>query len=102
MLKNPNKCHPEARLRNAKWISEATKFNIIPLGMTLNCCKLLLSNYSTRNIEIFCYIIELCGRYLYYTNKSQDELKNLLNQASRIQKNKNLSNFENVRISNLE
>jgi regulator of nonsense transcripts 2 len=54
----------ESRARNARYLSELTKFGVVPEYVIFHCLKVALEDFHRINIEIICHILESCGRYL--------------------------------------
>ncbi|KAF8249872.1 ARM repeat-containing protein [Wilcoxina mikolae CBS 423.85] len=57
----------ESRARNARYLSELTKFGVVPEYVIFHCLKVALEDFHRINIEIICHILESCGRYLLRT-----------------------------------
>ncbi|KAI5850993.1 putative nonsense-mediated mRNA decay factor [Tricharina praecox] len=57
----------ESRARNARYLSELTKFGVVPEHVIFHCLKVALEDFHRTNIEIICHILETCGRYLLRT-----------------------------------
>lgn len=54
----------ESRGRNARYLSELTKFGVVPEHVIFHCLKVALEDFHRVNIEIICHILENCGRFL--------------------------------------
>ncbi|KAI5779263.1 MIF4G domain-containing protein [Geopyxis carbonaria] len=54
----------ESRARNARYLSELTKFGVVPEHVMFHCLKVALEDFHRINIEIICHILENCGRFL--------------------------------------
>lgn len=57
----------EFRARNARYLSELTKFGVVPEHVIFHCLKVAIEDFHRTNIEIICHILETCGRYLLRT-----------------------------------
>jgi regulator of nonsense transcripts 2 len=55
----------EARIRNIRFLSELTKFNVTPPRVIFHCVWTLLNDFSHESIEVLCNLLETCGRFLY-------------------------------------
>ena len=70
----------ESKIKTARFIGELVKFNMFSKLEALNCLKNLLADFKFHNIEMFCNLLDVCGRYLYrnkesHLNKSHDSNK---------------------------
>ncbi|KAJ2779089.1 mRNA decay protein [Coemansia javaensis] len=54
----------DARLKNARYIAELTKFGVAPLYVSFRCAKVLLDQFGTQSIEVLCALLGACGRFL--------------------------------------
>ncbi|PVZ98968.1 hypothetical protein BB558_005010 [Smittium angustum] len=68
----------EARARNAKYISELTKFKVAPPYIAIRCCKVLVESFVPQDIEILCTFIEECGRFLLSGPESGPRMTQIL------------------------
>jgi regulator of nonsense transcripts 2 len=64
----------EEKLKNIRFIGELVKFRITPNLMVFHFIKLLLEDFNFDNIEIFCALLESCGRFLYCTTETHATL----------------------------
>ncbi|CAF0714012.1 unnamed protein product [Brachionus calyciflorus] len=55
----------ESKIKVSRFIGELVKFNMFSKFEALNCLKTLLADFKHHNIEMFCNLLEVCGRYLY-------------------------------------
>ncbi|OLY85593.1 Regulator of nonsense transcripts 2 [Smittium mucronatum] len=78
LVRNKIKDLLEVRLRNARYISELTKFRICPPYKTVRCCKILVNNFSSQDIEVLCTFLEGCGRFLLSNTDSKPHMLQLL------------------------
>lgn len=51
-------------MKNARYISELSKFNIIPEHIIFHCLKVAMDDFSRVSIEVMCNMLENCGRFL--------------------------------------
>ncbi|PSN50477.1 hypothetical protein C0J52_10707 [Blattella germanica] len=92
LLKNEFKFHIrkkdqiniETKLKIVRFIGELVKFNVYSKIEALYCLKLLLRDFSHHHhIEMFCVLLESCGRYLYRNADSHLQIKVYLEQMMR-------------------
>jgi regulator of nonsense transcripts 2 len=87
----------ESKIRNIRFLSELTKFNLIPNSFLLDCFRKFLDDFTNHNIEIACNLLEVSGRFLYKSPESHVRCKNLLDVMMRLKNAKNLDNrLENL------
>jgi regulator of nonsense transcripts 2 len=68
----------ESRARNARYLSELTKFGVVPEHVIFHCLKVALEDFHRTNIEIICHILENCGRYLLRTPETSPRMAGYL------------------------
>lgn len=68
----------ESKIKTARFIGELVKFGIFAKPECLNCLKTLLADFRHHNIEMFCNLLDVCGRYLYRSADSHMMLKLIL------------------------
>jgi regulator of nonsense transcripts 2 len=68
----------ESRARNARYLSELTKFGVVPEHVIFHCLKVALEDFHRTNIEIICHILETCGRYLLRTPETGPRMATFL------------------------
>lgn len=68
----------ESKIKSARFIGELVKFNVFSKLDCLNCLKTLLADFKHHNIEMFCNLLDVCGRFLYRSAESHMKLKLLL------------------------
>ncbi|PWW73941.1 ARM repeat-containing protein [Tuber magnatum] len=54
----------EVRSRNVRYLSELTKFGIIPQHIIFYCLMVALQDFHKINIDVICNTLENCGKYL--------------------------------------
>lgn len=54
----------EVRSRNVRYLSELTKFGIVPQHIIFHCLKVALEDFHKINIDVICNTLENCGKYL--------------------------------------
>lgn len=60
----------ESRAKNARYLSELTKFGVVPQHLIFHCLKVAIDDFHRMNIEIMCHVLENCGRYLLRTQET--------------------------------
>lgn len=65
----------ESKIKSARFIGELVKFNMFSKFEALNCLKTLLADFRHHNIEMFCNLLDVCGRFLYRNVETHMKLK---------------------------
>lgn len=68
----------ESKIKTSRFVGELVKFNMFSKLEALNCLKTLLADFRHHNIEMFCNMLDVCGRFLYRNSESHMKLKLLL------------------------
>lgn len=68
----------ESRARNARYLSELTKFGVVPEHVIFHCLKVALEDFHRINVDIICHILENCGRYLLRSPDTNNRMINFL------------------------
>ncbi|RNA18662.1 regulator of nonsense transcripts 2 isoform X1 [Brachionus plicatilis] len=68
----------ESKIKVSRYIGELVKFNMLPKAEALNCLKTLLADFRHHNIEMFCNLVEVCGRFLYRNAETHIKMNLLL------------------------
>jgi regulator of nonsense transcripts 2 len=68
----------ESKIKTARFIGELVKFNMFSKLDALNCLKTLLADFKHHNIEMFCNMLDVCGRFLYRNQETHFKLKLIL------------------------
>ena len=76
--KDPTQHSLEARLRNARYIAELTKFRLAPAGTFFSLLKGLLDDFSGHNVDAAAALVETAGRYLFCIPETQTRISNML------------------------
>eukprot|EP01135_Chromosphaera_perkinsii_P001951 Nk52_evm8s214 gene=Nk52_evmTU8s214 len=77
-LNAKNQTNTEHKMKTMRYIGELTKFNIFPKHNCLNIIYKLISEFHHHNIDMVCWLLETCGRYLYRTPVSHARTRKLL------------------------
>jgi len=81
----------EQRLKNARFLSELTKFSVSPPIVVLRCLHRCLADFTGFNIDVSCCLLESCGRYLFRLGPlTRTRISNFMETMMRIRKAKNL------------
>ena len=54
----------ETQVMNIRYISELTKFSLIPQNVALEYLRQLLDNFIGHNLDLISNFLEACGPYL--------------------------------------
>lgn len=73
----------ESKIKVSRFIGELVKFNMFSKFEALNCLKSLLVDFRHHNIEMYCNLLDVCGRYLYRNPETHMKLKLLLEISMR-------------------
>ena len=76
--KDPTQRSLEARLRNARYLAELTKFRLAPFGTFFSLLKSLLDDFVGHNIDAAAALVETAGRFLYRLPETQTRISNML------------------------
>ena len=76
--RDPTQRSLEARLRNARYIAELTKFRLAPVGTFFSLLKGLLDDFSGHNVDAAAALVESAGRFLYCLPETQTRISNML------------------------
>ncbi|XP_033096855.1 regulator of nonsense transcripts 2-like isoform X2 [Anneissia japonica] len=82
-VKKKDQINIESKIKTVRFIGELTKFKMCPKADTLQCLKVLLSDFRHHNIDMTCALLEVCGRFLYRTADSFVRTNALLEQMMR-------------------
>ncbi|SNX86027.1 related to NMD2 - Nonsense-mediated mRNA decay protein 2 [Melanopsichium pennsylvanicum] len=90
----------ETRAKNARFISELTKFKITPTHAIFHCFKTCLEDFSGPNIEMLAYLLEGCGRYLLRTEETSAKMRSMLDMLRRKRAATNLDSRQLLMLNN--
>jgi hypothetical protein len=76
--KDPTQRSLEARLRNARYLAELTKFRLAPFGTFFLLLKSLLDDFVGHNVDAAAALVETAGRFLYRLPETQTRISNML------------------------
>jgi hypothetical protein len=66
------------RRRICTFLSEFTKFRLLPQSIAFNCLKKCVKDFTGTNIDMTCYLLESSGRFLYLQPESHARMKHLV------------------------
>ena len=67
------------RSRICRYIGELTKFRVFPQGLAFICIKKAVDDFTLHNVDMVCFLLESCGRFLYNQSESHKRLEMLVN-----------------------
>ena len=76
--RDPTQRSLEARLRNARYLAELTKFRLAPAGAFFSLLKGLLDDFSGHNVDAAAALVETAGRFLFCLPETQTRISNML------------------------
>ncbi|KAG6879667.1 hypothetical protein C0992_013203 [Termitomyces sp. T32_za158] len=97
--KNVVKELAEVRLKNITYLSNLTKFRIVPFHLILHIFKVCLDDFSGVNIENIALLLEGCGRFLLRTEETSQRFGTMLELMRRKQ---SLQHFDQRQLLLLE
>lgn len=65
-------------VKNVTFLSELTKFHVVPAHLILHIFKVYLDEFSGVNIDNTAMLLEKCGRYLMRTDETKDKMLSLV------------------------
>lgn len=77
-IRKKDQINIESKIKSARFIGEMVKFKMFSKSEAINCLKSLLADFKHHNIEMFCNLLDVCGRYLYRNQETHQKLKLLL------------------------
>ncbi|EOR01018.1 hypothetical protein E3P92_01876 [Wallemia ichthyophaga] len=90
----------ESRTKNARFISELTKFSVVPTHYILHCYKVLLDDFTGVNIDVLAILLETCGRYLLRSEETGEKMKIFLELMKRKQQLQHLDQRQQLILEN--
>lgn len=65
-------------LQNIRWISELTKFNLVPAHLILHIIKVCIDDLHGTNVENLCDLLEGCGRWVLNNAETRQKMTQLV------------------------
>ena len=90
----------ETRAKNARFISELTKFKVTPTHAIFHCFKTCLEDFSGPNIDVLASLLEGCGRYLLRTEDTSARMRSMLEMLRRKRAAANLDSRQLLLLNN--
>ncbi|TGZ85719.1 ARM repeat-containing protein [Ascodesmis nigricans] len=90
----------DSRARNARYLSELTKFGVVPEHVIFHCLKVAIEDFHRINIDIICHILENCGRYLLRNPETSPRMASFLETLKKKKDGVHLGPQERVAIEN--
>ncbi|KAH0827963.1 ARM repeat-containing protein [Lanmaoa asiatica] len=97
--KNVVKELAETRIKNIVFLSNLTKFRIVPSHLILHMFKVCLDDFSGTNVENIALLLEGCGRFLLRSEDTRERFSTMLELMKRKQ---NMQHFDQRQILLLE
>lgn len=97
--KNVVKEFSEVRLKNIVFISNLTKFGVVPTHLVLHMFKVCLDDFSGTNVDNIALLLEGCGRYLLRSEETRERFGTMLELMRRKQ---SLQHFDQRQLLLLE
>lgn len=89
----------EVRLKNIVFISNLTKFGVVPTHLVLHMFKVCLDDFSGTNVDNIALLLEGCGRYLLRSEETRERFGTMLELMRRKQ---SLQHFDQRQLLLLE
>ncbi|KAI6032951.1 ARM repeat-containing protein [Pisolithus orientalis] len=83
--KNVVKEFSELRLKNITFLSNLTKFRVVPTHVILHILKVCLDDFSGTNVENVALLLEGCGRFLLRSEETKERFSTMLELMRRKQ-----------------
>ncbi|KAK0461159.1 ARM repeat-containing protein [Desarmillaria tabescens] len=97
--KNVVKEFSEVRIKNIVFISNLTKFGVVPTHLVLHMFKVCLDDFSGTNVDNIALLLEGCGRYLLRSEETRERFGTMLELMRRKQ---SLQHFDQRQLLLLE
>ncbi|KAI0311900.1 ARM repeat-containing protein [Amylostereum chailletii] len=97
--KNVVKELAETRLKNITYLSNLTKFKVVPPHLILHIFKVCLDDFSGTNVDNLALLLEGCGRFLLRHDETKQRFSTMLELMKRKQ---SLQHFDQRQILMLE
>lgn len=75
----------ELRLKNITFLSNLTKFRVVPVHVILHIFKVCLDDFSGANVENVALLLEGCGRFLLRSEETKERFSTMLELMRRKQ-----------------
>ncbi|CAL1708255.1 unnamed protein product [Somion occarium] len=98
--KNVVKELSEVRLKNITFLSNLTKFSVVPPHVILHMFKVCLDDFSGTNVENLALLLEGCGRFLLRSEETQQPFSKMLELLRRKQGMRHLDQRQMLLLEN--
>ncbi|RXW16776.1 hypothetical protein EST38_g9080 [Candolleomyces aberdarensis] len=98
--KNVVKEMAELRMKNIVFLSNLTKFKVVPSYLILHMFKVCLDDFSGTNIENLALLLENCGRYLLRSEETRERFAAMLELMKRKQSMQHLDQRQSLLLEN--
>lgn len=78
LVRKKDQINIESKIKVSRFLGELVKFNMLSKPDVMNCLKTLLADFRHHNIEMFCNMLDVCGRYLYRNPETHMKMKLIL------------------------
>lgn len=73
----------EVRSSNTRYLSELTKFGVVPEHVIFHCLKVALEDFHRINVNVICNTLENCGRFLLRNPETNPRMSTFLETLKR-------------------
>ncbi|KAG0129632.1 nonsense-mediated mRNA decay 2 protein [Tuber indicum] len=73
----------EVRSRNVRYLSELTKFGVVPQHIIFHCLRVALEDFHKIDIDVLCNTLENCGKYLLRSPETSGRMTTFLETLKR-------------------
>lgn len=98
--KNVVKELSEVRLKNLTFLSNLTKFRVVPSHVILHMFKVCLDDFSGTNIDNIALLLEGCGRFLLRTDDTRERFSKMVELMRRKQSMQHLDQRQLLLLEN--
>jgi regulator of nonsense transcripts 2 len=78
LVRKKDQINIESKIKVSRYIAELVKFNIFTKNDVFYVMKTLLADFKYHNIEMFCNLLDVCGRFLYRNAETHMKMKLIL------------------------
>ncbi|TFY82343.1 hypothetical protein EWM64_g1662 [Hericium alpestre] len=98
--KNVVKELESVRLKNTAWLSNLTKFKVVPPHLILHMFKVCLDDFSGTNIDNITWLLEGCGRFLLRNDETKQRFAAMLELMKRKQSMQHFDQRQQLMLEN--
>jgi hypothetical protein len=100
LLRGKNQYRLESKIRNIRWLSELTKFQLTRPTLIFKIWHALLLSFTPNAIQLICLLLESCGRWLYRTPMHHIRCAQFLDRTMALKETKYLDKSLNLLLEN--